>query len=150
MALLLAPTIAAIGWNRGGWIQNRANTLALWWRFAQVFPLFQETFFNGKQFYPWAVLPTQYVNGIETVNAVYAASGLGEEVVTHTTVVAEGATAADPTAMLVISALALVTNIIALAYICVQAKKRHINPYKEDVFVDQKYYKDALARAIVA
>ena len=147
IALLLAPTVAALLWNRGGWIQNRANTLAIWCMFAQVFPLFQETFFNGKQFYSWAVLPTQYVNGIETINAIYAASGLGDEVVAHTTVVAEGATAANPTAMLVISALALVTNIVAFTYIMVQAKKRSINPYKEDVFVDQKYYKDAIARA---
>ena len=30
IALLLAPTIAAICWNKGGWIQNRANTLAIW------------------------------------------------------------------------------------------------------------------------
>ena len=30
IALLLAPTIAAVLWNRGGWIQNRANTLAIW------------------------------------------------------------------------------------------------------------------------
>ena len=51
--------------------------------------------------------------------------------------------------MNVISALALVTNIIALGYIIAQAKKRHINPYKEDVFVNQKYYKDAMARADV-
>ena len=51
--------------------------------------------------------------------------------------------------MNVISALALVTNIIALGYIIAQAKKRHLNPYKEDVFVNQKYYKDAMARADV-
>ena len=30
LALLLAPTFAAALWNKGGWIQNRANTLALW------------------------------------------------------------------------------------------------------------------------
>jgi hypothetical protein len=52
--------------------------------------------------------------------------------------------------MLVISALALVTNIIALTYIICQSRKRHINPYKEDVFVDQKYYKDSMARADVS
>ena len=46
----------------------------------------------------------------------------------------------------VISALALVTNAIALGYIIYVSCKRHINPYKEDVFVDQKYYKDAAAR----
>ena len=42
LALLLAPTFANVFWNKGGWIQNRANTLALWCMFAQVFPLFQD------------------------------------------------------------------------------------------------------------
>ena len=41
-ALLLAPTVANALWNKGGWIQNRANTLATWCMFAQVFPWFQE------------------------------------------------------------------------------------------------------------
>ncbi|MBQ0127488.1 MAG: hypothetical protein KBS80_05815 [Bacteroidales bacterium] len=49
--------------------------------------------------------------------------------------------------MIVVSALALVTNAAALTYIIIQSKKRHINPYKTDVFVNQKYYKDAIARA---
>ena len=40
LALLLAPTVANAFWNKGGWIMNRANTLALWCMFAQVFPLF--------------------------------------------------------------------------------------------------------------
>lgn len=40
LALLLAPTVAAFLWNKGGWIQNRANTLAMWCMFAQVFPIF--------------------------------------------------------------------------------------------------------------
>lgn len=39
LALLLAPTVAAFLWNKGGWIQNRANTLALWCMFAQCFPM---------------------------------------------------------------------------------------------------------------
>ena len=26
------------------------------------------------------------------------------------------------------------------------SRKRHINPYKQDVFVEQKYYKEAAAR----
>ena len=43
VALLLAPTFANAFWNKGGWIQNRANTLAVWCMFAQVFPLFQIT-----------------------------------------------------------------------------------------------------------
>ena len=42
VALLLAPTIAALLWNKGGWIMNRANTLCMWCMFAQVFPLFQD------------------------------------------------------------------------------------------------------------
>ncbi len=42
LALLLAPTVANALWNKGGWIQNRANTLAIWCMFAQVFPYFQE------------------------------------------------------------------------------------------------------------
>jgi Co/Zn/Cd efflux system component len=57
--------------------------------------------------------------------------------------------AGNPTMMLVISALALIVNIVALGYIISVSKKRHINPYKEDVFVNQKYYKDAMARADV-
>ena len=36
LALLLAPTVANFFWNKGGWIQNRANTLAIWCMFAQV------------------------------------------------------------------------------------------------------------------
>ena len=48
--------------------------------------------------------------------------------------------------MTVVSAIALTVNVIALGYIIYQAKKRHINPYKEEVFVNQKYYKDAAAR----
>ncbi len=44
LALLLAPTVAAALWNKGGWIQNRAYTLAIWCMFAQVFPQFQDSF----------------------------------------------------------------------------------------------------------
>lgn len=43
-ALLLAPTVAYFIWNRGGWIQNRANTLAIWCIFAQLLPTFQDSF----------------------------------------------------------------------------------------------------------
>ena len=38
---------------------------------------------------------------------------------------------------------------IDFEYIISVSKKRHINPYKEDVFVNQKYYKGAMARADV-
>lgn len=136
IALLLAPTIAALCWNKGGWIMNRANTLAIWCMFAQIVPLFQEWVLNVDDLgvahlvskSDWATLPTLYANG--TVEGIQVGTSAG----------------ADPTAMTVVSALALIVNAIALGYIFVQSKKRHINPYKEDVFVNQKYYKDAAAR----
>ena len=52
LALLLAPTVANFFWNKGGWIQNRAFTLAIWCMFAQVFPMFQD----------YSVFSTQSVN----------------------------------------------------------------------------------------
>ena len=48
--------------------------------------------------------------------------------------------------MTIVSALALIVTVIAVGYIIYVSRKRHINPYKEDVFVNQKYYKDAAAR----
>ena len=42
-ALLLAPTVASFFWNKGGWIQNRAFTLAMWCMFCQVCPMFADT-----------------------------------------------------------------------------------------------------------
>ena len=65
LALLLAPTVAAFLWNKGGWIQNRANTLALWCMFAQVFPMFQD----------YSVFSTNSVNNV-TTNTVVAAIAL--------------------------------------------------------------------------
>lgn len=128
IALLLAPTIAAFFWNRGGWIQNRAYTLAVWCMFAQVFPLFVATFTDGSQYYPWATLPATYADG--TLNGIV-----------------EGGTAnVNPWPMLILGGLSLVANASALVYIVAQSWKRHINPYKEDVFVNQKYYRDAVAR----
>ncbi len=127
VALLLAPTIAALLWNRGGWIQNRANTLCIWCMFAQVFPLFQEVFTDGTSKMKWATYTSQYADW---------------------SLIAEGSTqGANPTAMTIWSALALIINLVVIIYIIVVSKKRHINPYKEEVFVNQKYYKDAVARA---
>lgn len=131
IALLLAPTIAALLWNKGGWIQNRANTLCIWCMFAQVFPLFQETNSSGKQWFPWATLSTQYSGGADAISSITAGSSSG----------------ADPTAMTVVSALALIANVITLAYIIYKAKKTMTNPYKGEIFTDFKYYKDAAARA---
>ena len=130
IALLLAPTIAALVWNRGGWIQNRANTLCIWCMFAQVFPLFQETYHDGSQWFPWAVTPVLYTNGTETIAQITAGSSAG----------------ANPTMMLVISTAALILNIVVVAYIAYVSIKNKKNPYTHDVFTNQKYYKDAMAR----
>ena len=128
IALLLAPTIAALLWNKGGWIQNRAFTLCIWCMFAQCFPLFQITSTDGTAASKWATLPTLYADG--TLNGIV-----------------EGGTAnADPTAMTIVSGLALLVNVIALGYIIVVSRKRHINPYKQDVFVGTKYFEAAAAR----
>lgn len=131
VALLLAPTIAALIWNKGGWIMNRANTLAIWCMFAQIFPLFQETTADGTTYYPWATVSRQYADG--TVNGIVTGTSNN----------------ADPTAMTIVSALALIVNAIALGYIIYKSVKNKKNPYTNEVFTDFKYYKDALARADV-
>ncbi len=120
LALLLAPTFANALWNKGGWIQNRANTLALWCMFAQVFPLFQD----ASRF---SVIPTVYADGFMDASV-------------HPT-------AADPTMQGVVAVLALAANVIVLAVIIKRAKEQHKNPYKEEIFTDQKDFKLAMARA---
>ena len=67
LALLLAPTVAGLIWNKGGWIQNRAFTLALWCMFAQVFPHFQDS--------PDSVFQVASVNNPE-INFVIASIAL--------------------------------------------------------------------------
>ncbi len=120
LALLLAPTFANALWNKGGWIQNRANTLALWCMFAQVFPLFQD----ASRF---SVIPTVYADGFMDA-AVHPV-------------------AADPTMQGVVAVLALAANVIVLAVIIKRAKEQHKNPYKEEIFTDQRDFKLAMARA---
>ena len=129
VALLLAPTFANALWNKGGWIQNRANTLATWCMFAQVFPLFQETMSDGTQIYPWATLTKQYADG--TLNGIAAGTSVN----------------ADPTAMTIVSATALIVNVIALAYIIYKSVKTKTNPYKGEIFTDFRYYKAAADRS---
>lgn len=63
IALLLAPTVANALWNKGGWIQNRANTLAIWCMFAQIFPLFQD---QGV----FAVKSVQYANNFVPMTVI--------------------------------------------------------------------------------
>ena len=125
VALLLAPTFANALWNKGGWIQNRANTLAIWCMFAQVFPLFQV----GSKF---AVLPSLYgkewTNGLELATAAQP-------------------TYANPTAQGVMAILAIVVNVLCITIIIKRSLEQKKNPYKNEIFTDQKDFQIAMARA---
>ena len=125
VALLLAPTFANMFWNKGGWIQNRANTLATWCMFAQVFPLFQV----GSKF---AVLPSLYgkewTNGLELATAAQPAY-------------------ANPTAQGVMAILAIVVNVLCITIIIKRSLEQKKNPYKNEIFTDQKDFQIAMARA---
>ncbi len=120
LALLLAPTFANALWNKGGWIQNRANTLALWCMFAQVFPLFQDA------------------SRFTTITSLYSDGFMNPAV---------RPTSADPTMQGVIAILALVANVICLAVIIKRSMEQKKNPYKNEIFTDQEDYKLAMARA---
>jgi hypothetical protein len=135
LALLLAPTFANAFWNKGGWIQNRANTLAIWCMFAQIVPQFQ----NDSVF---TVLPSLYVNGSEI------RAGISNGVMDPNAVLT--AADANPTAQGVIAVLALAVNVICLTAIIKRSKEQHKNPYKNEIFTDQKDYKLALQRAAEA
>ncbi len=119
LALLLAPTFAAAFWNKGGWIQNRANTLAIWCMFAQIFPLFQD---KGI----FAVLPSLYTDGVMD-KAIHP-------------------TSADPRAMGFIAVLAIGVNVAVFAHIMKQAYIQHKNPYKNEIFTGTKDFEEAMAR----
>lgn len=130
LALLLAPTFANAFWNKGGWIQNRANTLALWCMFAQVFPLFLDDskFAVLSSVYPEGYTPSMMVQGInpETIGA------------------------ANPKAQAVISVLALVVNVCVLMAIIKRSKEQGKNPYKHEIFTDQRDFREAAKRAEAA
>ena len=120
LALLLAPTVANALWNKGGWIQNRANTLALWCMFAQVFPLFQD-------------------RSIFTTLPVLYADGFMDAAVRPTLV--------NPVPQGVISIASLAINVLALALIIKRSKEQKKNPYKQEIFTDTKDFQLAMARA---
>ena len=120
LALLLAPTVAAALWNKGGWIQNRANTLAIWCMFAQVFPLFQDRSV-------FTTIPTLYADGFMDA--------------------AVRPTAVMPKAQGVISILALAVNALVLAIIIRRAIQQKKNPYKNEIFTDTKDFRLAMERA---
>lgn len=122
VALLLAPTFANMFWNKGGWIQNRANTLALWCMFAQVVPLFQDD------------------SVFTTISSVYADGFMNPAV--HPT-------SADPTMQGVVAILALLANVAVLTAILSKAIKLKKNPYTNDIFTEQRDYKLAMERAVL-
>ena len=123
LALLLAPTFAAALWNKGGWIQNRANTLALWCMFAQVFPLFKDA------------------SRFTTVTSVYGQGGIAAAMGSSMPTIAE------PTAQGIISVLSFAVNVFVFAYILKRAKVQKKNPWKNEIFTDTKDYKEAIERA---
>ena len=119
LALLLAPTVANALWNKGGWIQNRANTLALWCMFAQVFPLFQD-------------------QSIFTTIPVLYADGFMDAAVRPTLV--------NPVPQGVISIASLAINVLVLALIIKRSVEQKKNPNKQEIFTDTKDFQLALAR----
>ncbi len=120
LALLLAPTVANALWNKGGWIQNRANTLALWCMFAQVFPLFQDDSI-------FTTIPVLYADGFMDPT--------------------KRPTAADPVAQGVISIASLAINVLALAIIIKRSVQQKKNPYTNEIFTDTKDFQLAMERA---
>lgn len=120
LALLLAPTFANALWNKGGWIQNRANTLALWCMFAQVFPLFQDA------------------SRFTTITSLYS-DGFMDPAVRPTS--------ANPTMQGGVAILALAANVICLAFIIKRSLEQKKNPYKNEIFADQEDFKLAMSRA---
>ena len=125
LALLLAPTFAAAVWNKGGWIQNRANTLAIWCMFAQVVPAFQD-------YSKFSVLPSVYGD-------TYDAVGYMDASIRPIT--------AHPQAQGVIAVASIVTNVVVLAFIIKRSIELKRNPYKNEIWMGTKDYEEAMARA---
>ncbi len=120
LALLLAPTVAAALWNKGGWIQNRANTLAIWCMFAQVFPMFQD-------------------NSVFTTIPVLYADGFMDAAVRPTLV--------NPVPQGVLSIASVAVNALVLAIIIKRAIQQKKNPYKHEIFTDTQDFQLAMSRA---
>ncbi len=149
VALLLAPTFANALWNKGAWIQNRANTLAIWCMFAQVFPLFQ---LKGTF---QAALPSVYggasANGVTTMDlynqaiALYSA-GQGKTIAANQAIEAFGIVA-NPTAQGVVAMLSIVANVICISVIIKRSIQMGKNPYANDVWVGTRDYIQAMERA---
>ena len=117
VALLLAPTFANALWNKGGWIQNRANTLATWCMFA--------------------TLPVLYK---------YTGAATGMEL-SKLTLEQMNAAGAYPVAQGVMSILAVVANVICISVIIKRAVEQKKNPYKNEIFAGTRDYDQAMDRA---
>ena len=151
VALLLAPTFANALWNKGAWIQNRANTLAIWCMWAQTIPLFQ---LSGRFA---AVLPTIYGGavkaGVTTMDLYTKAIGLysagqGKTAAAGEAIAAMGITA-DPRMQGFVSIMAFAVNVLCISVIIRRAIQIGGNPYSNPVFKGTKDYEEAIARAEV-
>lgn len=143
VALLLAPTFANALWNKGGWIMNRANTLAVWCMFAQVVPLFQiDTVFS--------TLPTLY-SGATVGGHTITAMELGKFALVDGTLqgtvndVAYTVTA-NPTMQGVWAIAALVANVLCISVIIKRSIEQGKNPYKNEIFAGTRDFELAMAR----
>ena len=144
VALLLAPTFANALWNKGGWIQNRAMTLATWCMFAQVLPLFQlsNTF---------SVLPSLY--GGATKAGVKALDLYNAAITCHTTGASAGdalanfGITANPTAQGVVAMLAIIANVVCISVIIKRSIEQKKCPYTKEIWVGTRDYEQAMSRA---
>lgn len=144
VALLLAPTFANALWNKGGWIQNRANTLATWCMFAQVLPLFQlsNTF---------SVLPSLY--GGATKAGVKALDLYNAAITCHATgasagdAIANFGITANPTAQGVVAMLAIIANVVCISVIIKRSIEQKKCPYTKEIWVGTRDYEQAMSRA---
>ena len=144
VALLLAPTFANALWNKGGWIQNRAMTLATWCMFAQVLPLFQlsNTF---------SVLPSLY--GGATKAGVKALDLYNAAITCHTTgasagdAIANFGITANPTAQGVVAILAIIANVVCISVIIKRSIEQKKCPYTKEIWVRTRDYEQAMSRA---
>jgi hypothetical protein len=87
--------------------------------FAQVFPTFQD----ASRF---SVIPVLYADGVMDA--------------------ATRPTSANPVMQGVLAVAALAANVICLAFIVKRAVEQKKNPYKNEIFTDQKDFKQAMAR----
>lgn len=144
VALLFAPTFANALWNKGGWIQNRAMTLATWCMFAQVLPLFQlsNTF---------SVLPSLY--GGATKAGVKALDLYNAAITCHATgasagdAIANFGITANPTAQGVVAMLAIIANVVCISVIIKRSIEQKKCPYTKEIWVGTRDYEQAMSRA---